>query len=168
MHIDDVRAVVVGEVPSVLEQVQPREHLARATHEGLQQRELLRRQLNLALPTTHLARRGVEPQIADLDHTRPLELAASSERTKARQQLREGERLDEVVVCAGIEPGDPVLDGVARGQHQDGYPYPARAQAAAGLEAAHPRQHHVEHDHVVVMRSRHPEGVLPAAGDVCG
>ena len=36
-----------------------------------------------------------------------------------RQELAEGEGLDEVVVGAGIETLDLVLDRVARGQHQD-------------------------------------------------
>src|SRR5512132_3936176 len=46
VDVDDVRAVVVAVVPGVLEQFEPRQDLAGAAHEGLEQRELLRRELD--------------------------------------------------------------------------------------------------------------------------
>src|SRR5439155_18210136 len=42
VDLDDVRAVLVGEVPHVLEQVESAQHLAGMVHEGLQQGELAR------------------------------------------------------------------------------------------------------------------------------
>ncbi len=51
---------------------------------------------------------------------------APSERSEPRRNLLVGERLDDVVVGAGIEPGDPVRDAVPRREHQD------RDAAAAG------------------------------------
>jgi hypothetical protein len=68
--------------------------------------------------------------------------------------------LARVVVGAGVEAGDAVLDGVKGGQHQDRGPHAGGTQAAAGLEAVDARQHHVEHDRVVGVGARHPEGVL--------
>jgi hypothetical protein len=76
------------------------------------------------------------------------------------QQLAEVERLGEVVVGAGVEAGDAVLDGVAGGQHQDRRQHPGGTEPVAGLEAVDARQHHVEHDRVVGVGVRHPEGVL--------
>ena len=116
----------------------------------------------------HLARRRVEPEVADREHRGPLGVAAARERAQPRQQLRERERLDEVVVGAAVEPGDAVVDGVARRQHQHRRPHAGGAQPAADLEAVHVRQHHVEHDRVVVVRLGHPERVLAAARDVGG
>ena len=40
------------------------------------------------------------------------------ERTEPGQQLAEIERLDQVVVGAGVQPGDPVSRGIPRSQHQ--------------------------------------------------
>src|SRR5207253_10022288 len=92
VDVDDVRAVLVGEVPGVLEQVQPREDLARPAHERLEERELLRRQVDLARAAPGTAGRRVEAQVADLEHGRPLELAAAAERAEAGEQLGERER----------------------------------------------------------------------------
>ena len=44
---------------------------------------------------------------------------AAQQRPQPRQQLLALERLDQVVVGAGVEALDPGLDRVARGQHQD-------------------------------------------------
>ena len=98
----------------------------------------------------------------DLEHRRALDGAAAGERPQAGEQLGERERLREVVVGAAVEPGDAVLDGVARGQHQDRRPDAVVAQAAAGLEAVDARQHHVEDDRVVLGGARHPQRVLAA------
>ena len=89
--------------------------------------------------------------------------AAPRERPQPREQLGERERLGQVVVGAAVEPGDAVLDRVARGQHQDRRPDAVVAQPAAGLEAVDARQHHVEHDRVVLGRAGHPQRVLAAA-----
>ena len=103
-----------------------------------------------------------------LEHRRPLGLAPPRERAQPREQLRERERLDEVVVGAAVEARDAVGDRVARGQHQHRRPDAGSAQPAADLEAVDARQHHVEHDRVVVVRLGHPERVLAAARDVGG
>jgi hypothetical protein len=63
----------------------------------------------------------------------------------ARVQLVERERLDEVVVGAGVEPRDAVADLVARGQHEDRRAVAAGAQAAADGEPVDARHADVEH-----------------------
>ena len=44
---------------------------------------------------------------------------AAEQRAQPRQQLAECERLDEVVVRAGVESGDAVRHRLARGEHED-------------------------------------------------
>src|SRR5579863_3020489 len=48
VYVDHVRAVLVALIPDVLEQLEAAEHLARPAHEDLEQRELARRQRELA------------------------------------------------------------------------------------------------------------------------
>ncbi len=121
-----------------------------------------------ASPRVDPAGGGVEAQVAGLEHGGALGGAAPRERAQAREQLLERERLHEVVVGAAVEAGDAVLDGVARGEHQDRRPHVVSAQAAADLEPVEARQHHVEHDDVVLGRAGHPDRVLAAVRDVHG
>ena len=74
--------------------------------------------------------------------------AAAQQRFDARQQLRERERLGEIVIAAGLEPADAVIDAAERRQHQ------YRSQDTLGpqqLDDRQPvdvRQHAVGHDEV--------------------
>ncbi len=77
--------------------------------------------------------------------------AAPARRSSAAQpghDLLQAERLGHVVVAAGGQPGDPVLDGVLRGQEQHRHVRGVRAQPAQHLQAVDVGQHHVEHHHV--------------------
>src|SRR5439155_21590061 len=115
---------------------------------------------------SHFPQRRIESKVADLEHVRPLRVTASGERPQAREELGKRERLDEVIIGARIQAGDPVLDGIARREHQHRCPNPAREQPSAGLESVDSRQHHVEDDCVVVVGARHPQGVLAGLGDI--
>ena len=71
------------------------------------------------------------------------------QRPQPRRELLVGERLDEVVVGARVEAGDPVADRVARGEHQDRQRRePLRAQPAGDLEPGDVGQADVEDDGV--------------------
>ena len=78
--------------------------------------------------------------------------AAPAERPEPGRQLLVGERLDEVVVGAGVEPGHPVADRVARGQHQDRHLGPRRPDAAGDLETRDVGQPDVEDDDLDAAR----------------
>ena len=79
------------------------------------------------------------------------------------QQLHQLERLDEVVIGAGVERAHPVADGVARREDQDGRLAPA-AQPGEDLPAVQPRQHQVEDDRVVVPARRLKQPVFAVGG----
>ena len=72
--------------------------------------------------------------------------AAAQQRVQARGQLGDRERLDEVVVGAGLQAGDAVLDLVARGQDADGDVDAVGAQAADDADAVEVGHRHVEDD----------------------
>ena len=113
-------------------------------------------------------RRRVEPKVSDLERDRPLAGAAPYESPQAREELRERERLREVVVRARVEPGDAILDAVARGQHQHRRPDALLANPPADLDPVEPGQHQVEDDRVVLGRGRHPHRVVAGPRDVDG
>jgi hypothetical protein len=77
-------------------------------------------------------------------------VAATPERSDACEQLVESERLHEVVVGTSVEPVDPIANGGASGQHEDGDLIAGSPKAAADLDAIESRKAEVE-DHCVVL-----------------
>ena len=116
--------------------------------EQLQERVLGARELDRALAAPHLVRARVEHEVGEAQVGRARLLAPPQQRAQPRPQLAQRERLDEVVVGAGVEPVDAVVDRVARGQHQHRRAVAGRAQPAADLEPVEPRHRDVEHDRV--------------------
>ena len=107
-------------------------------HEQLEQGELGARELEPPLAAVHLVGDRVERQVIEGERARTIVVVASApaqQRAHARHQLAQRERLDEVVVGAGVEAGDAVVDRVARGQHQDRAAVAAR-RAGAGRPRA--------------------------------
>jgi len=75
----------------------------------------------------------VQLQVGEAQCRRRVGLAAAQEGAHAGQQLDEGEWLDQIVIGAGLQPADPILDAVAGGEQQDGH-IAVRAQAATDLQ----------------------------------
>jgi len=75
---------------------------------------------------------------------------ASDERAQPREQFRQIERFDEIVVGAGVQAAHAILVGVARGEHEDrcGFSF---AEAFEDYPAVRAREHDVQHDGVVVV-----------------
>src|SRR5262249_37530676 len=134
VDVDDVRVALVRVVPRVLEELDARKHVAGPAHERLEKSELLGGQLDLGVGPPDLARRRVEPKVADLELDRSLGGAATRERPQPREQLREGERLRQIVVGASIEPCDAVLDRISRREHEHGRPHTVLAPATADAD----------------------------------
>ena len=84
--------------------------------------------------------------------------AAATQRPQASQQLFDGKRLGQVVVGARVQPGDPILEVGARGEHENGHA--ARgAQAAGYFQTVHARQGRLE---------QHDFGSQGGKGGQCG
>src|SRR6266516_3442563 len=100
--------------------------------------------------------------------SRPNSRTDSSTRWPAlvTEWVAERERLDQVVVRAHVQPGDPVADPVAGRQHQHRRPAARLAEAPADLEAVQLRQHHVQHDDVLGVLRALEEAILAVAGGV--
>jgi hypothetical protein len=88
------------------------------------------------------------------------------ERPNPGQQLVEPERLREVVVGAGIEAADHILDRVPGREHQDRGVAAFPPELAGHLKAVLLGQYDIEQDHVVLVDVGQHGGLVPVRGDV--
>ena len=115
----------------------------------------------------HLVAVLVQGQVADGEHgvgALGHDRRAPHQGPQPRDDLLEAERLGDVVVAAGGQPGDPVLDGVAGGQEQHGH---VRVVARIRRSTSRPSksgQHHVERDGVGLELAGGPDGGHAGAG----
>ena len=83
---------------------------------------------------------------------------------QAQQHLFHAERLGDVVIAAGRQSGDAVLDGILGGEEQRRHLRRERADPAQQFDAVEPGQHHVQHQHVGAELLGEPDGSGPVLG----
>ena len=106
-------------LPHVARQRLARDDLACMPQQVLEQLELAHRQLHGFPPRVTLRVTRSIVQIADVQPgRRSIRTAAPQQRANPREHLGERERLDEVIVGAAVETEHPVLQRVARREHQ--------------------------------------------------
>ena len=91
---------------------------------------------------------------------------AAQQRAQPRAELLERERLDEVVVGAGVEPLHAVRDRVARGEHQHRRAVAGGAQPAADLEPVGLGHQDVEDDRVRRLVGERVERLAAVGGEL--
>ena len=79
--------------------------------------------------------------------------AAPQQRLEPRQQLGEGEGLDQIIVAAGAQAFHAVVDRAERAEDQDGDADLGGAQRGDDGEPVHARQHAVDDQRVVAAAS---------------
>ena len=134
------------------------------SEEELEQPVLGARQLDAPVAAPHVARRRVEREVGEAQALRR-RLDAPQQRPQAREQLAQGEGLDQVVVGAGVEAGDAVVDRVARGEHQDRRAVAGLAHAPAHLEAVDVRHRDVQDDGVDLLARDAVERLAAVLGE---
>ena len=151
VQLDDVGPPAEVVAPHPVQDLRLGQHSLRVAHHEPQQLELGRGQRDRLTAARDFVAVLVEGQIADHD----LGAARLAGHTGAPQQcaqpqhhLFEAERLGHVVVAARGQPRDPVLDRILRRQQQQRQMRDPLAQFAQHVQAAHVRQHHVEHHDV--------------------
>ena len=78
-------------------------------HEQLQQQELRARQLERTSRAARLVRERIELEVLEAQGLAvALPAGAAQQRTQSGDQLLAGERLDQVVIRAGLEARDPL------------------------------------------------------------
>lgn len=131
----------------------------------MQQREFAGAQIEPARSARGPARQQVDAQIAHRQLRRLALAAAAGQHVQAREQFEKGERLGKVVVGAGVESVETVVQVVARRQHDDR----RLVLAPQRLEHRHAiqvRQHDVQHDGVVGLRAGQVQAVEAVGGGV--
>ncbi len=102
-------------------------------------------------------RRGIERQIAVADGRIAASRLAANQRPHARAEFVEIERLDEVIVCAGVEALHAVGHRIARGDDQHRQRVAARTQRAQHVETVALGQAEVEQHEIVGLARRRAE-----------
>src|SRR4051812_13467108 len=130
--------------PDLVEQALARDDQALVAHQVLEQLELALGEIDLALAAEHLVRIGVQGEVADAQRRHPARRPPAQQRAQAGQELLALERLDEVVVGAGVEALHARLERVAGGQHQNRDVLAVVAQLLGDLDPVEPGQPEVE------------------------
>ena len=168
LHVDDVveRRRSPRLLPDVAGEHFPRDEMALMPEQILEQIELARRSARSAdhhEPTR--ARDEIDLEVGGLQSKDVRRPATTQQRADAREQFRQRERLDEIVVRAEIEPEHTIVDPVACGQNQDRRFDVPFAQRLQDLEPAPAGQHQIEDDQVEQLGVRAVEPVLSRRRD---
>ena len=147
-HRDGVGERVSVFVPHPFQQLLGADHRAVGGHQHLQHTEFLAGQRDQLPVPAGPAPGPVKSQLTAVQHRRGGRCPAA-EGIDPRDQLREVERLGQVVIRAEVQSVDPVIGLAGRGQHQDPGATWAPGQPCADIVPVHRRQVAVEHDDVV-------------------
>ena len=143
------------ELPHLFEQHLARHDAALAAQQEFEQPEFARLQVDVLAAAPNGAGDEIHFEIARLQHgRRRSERRAARERVEPRHQLLEGERLDEIVVAAGLESVDPVVDAGEVGEEEHRRRHALRPHQRDDAEPVELRQHAVEDDHIETIGGR--------------
>src|SRR5216683_5573382 len=149
MDVDGALVDVDFAAPDPVEQLLAREHAAGSLHQELEQAIFGRPEIDRAAGARDALLLAVDLEVAEGQHVGdPFGPRAAQQRPDARAQLRNRERLDDVVVGAGCQPAHALALLAARGQHDDRQllGLGTRAQPPAELDAGQAGQHPIQND----------------------
>ncbi|MPN34137.1 hypothetical protein SDC9_181630 [bioreactor metagenome] len=90
---------------------------------------------------------------------------AAQQSLDSSDQLRKGERLDQIIVGASLQTVDPVFHFTQRGQHQDRGLFLGTQGSQQG-KSVHARQHGVQDDGGVIKLQTHVKSGYSVMGKV--
>ena len=122
VDVDDVGVRLDAHAPDLVEDHGAADDAAGIAAEEFEQRELVGGELELFVPSGGLAAEEIEAEIEDLEDGDIVNGrgVAADEVAEAGEEFRSGEGLDEVVVAAGFQAADAIVDGAASGEDEDG------------------------------------------------
>src|SRR5215469_7032475 len=158
INVDDVGRRVEVEIPDMLQQHRSGNRLSDITNQILEKLKFPWQQLDLAAAPTNDPRQQVDLQIANTEDGFLYHCsAATGERIDPRQHLPRRKWLDQVIVAAGTQPADAVIDFAESAQDQRWGHYPFVPQAAYDLDPIDPRQHAINGHHDIIGRAGAPQ-----------
>src|SRR5882672_3745816 len=166
IDIDDVGLTVELPAPHALGDLGSAERLPGMAQQVFEYGELARRQHDLLRTARHSARTEIHRNVSRDEFVRRPQHGPPQERADAGEQFGERERLDQVVVGAGVEAGDAIIDGVPCREQQDRRRHAPLAQIAQQREAVELGQEDIEQDDVVGRRQRVVARFNAVAGQV--
>ena len=124
----------------------------------MNERELGPGEIDQIAGSPHLARPRIELEIGETEGARRAVAVPQppQERAQASEQLRERERLRQVVVCTRVQAGDAAVDLGARRQHEHRNLVAGASQAPAHLEPVGAGHEDVEDDSVRLRSELEP------------
>jgi hypothetical protein len=165
---DDVGERVDVLVPHPRQQLLGRQDGAVGAQQFGQHGELAVAQRDRPVAAANLPPGQVDAQVTAPDHRGQGGPGAPYQRVHPRRQLREGERLGQVVVGAQAQSGDAVADRRGCGEHEHPRLHPRLDHRPAHLIAVDDRQVAIQHDHVVVVDAEPFQRLVPVIGHVDG
>src|SRR5262252_31111 len=154
IDVDDIGRWVEVEIPDMLQQHRAGNHLADIANQILEKLKFPRQQLDLAAAPADNPRQQVDLQVANAEDGFLYHCsAATGERIDPRQHLPRRKWLDQVIVAAGAQPADAVIDFAESAQDQRRGHDPFVPQAAYDLDPIDPRQHAVNGHHNIIARA---------------
>jgi hypothetical protein len=109
MNIDGAIININFIAPNSVEELLAGEDPARALHQELEKLELRWSNVNLSPAAPHTVRFAIELDVAYTQHTRYMRWPSPAQDSlHASDQLRDGKRLHDVVVCTGGQSSDAI------------------------------------------------------------
>ena len=131
--------------------------------------EFARQQIDLLAGAMYRAGEEVHFEIGDAQlGGRGRAAAAPQQRFEPRQQFRESVRLDQIVVAAGPQAFDAIVDRAEGAEDQNRDADFGGAERGDDGEPVHARQHAVDDQRVVGARAGHKKAVAALLGDIDG
>src|ERR1700687_2008181 len=121
VNFNQIREGIERLIPPVLRDSPPPHNAAGVASKIFEQRIFLGGERHTPARPGNALRGGIQDEVGDGNFGGAKLTRAAQQGTETREQLAEFERLGEVIVGTVIEAGDAVLNGIARGQHQNGH-----------------------------------------------
>src|SRR5690242_3858366 len=149
INLDQIREGIELLIPNVLGNFGTAHNAAGIASEKFEESVFLRGHRDWLSRTRDILAAGVNDEIGE-DNLLGLQSSCPAQQgPDARQEFLELERLGEVIIRAAVEPADAVLDGVSRGQHENGQALTGVAELLADGQAVGRRNHDVEDGEIV-------------------
>src|SRR6202021_2975245 len=157
VNFDRIAADLLVPTVQAILQLRARQHGSRPLQQRFQHREFVRGYIYRNTAALDGARYRIKPQLPVLDAGIAAPGGAAQHRANAGGHYVEVKRLDDIIVGAGVQSRDAMLDLIARRENDDGRCIAPPAQLAKYVDSVSMRQPEIEQHHV-------EDGPLQCAG----